>query len=43
MKSILMIGMGKFGHLLCMNMAELDNEIMIVDEDEERLAICCRW
>lgn len=38
MKSILMIGMGKFGHLLCMNMAELDNEIMIVDEDEERLA-----
>ena len=33
-----MIGMGKFGHLLCMNMAELDNEIMIVDEDEERLA-----
>lgn len=38
MKSILMIGMGKFGHLLCMNMAELDNEIMIVDEDEERLS-----
>ncbi|MCI9384283.1 MAG: TrkA family potassium uptake protein [Lachnospiraceae bacterium] len=38
MKSILMIGMGKFGHLLCMNMAELDNEIMIVDEEEERLA-----
>lgn len=33
-----MIGMGKFGHLLCMNMAELDNEIMIVDEDEERLS-----
>lgn len=38
MKSILMIGMGKFGHLLCLNMAELDNEIMIVDEDEERLS-----
>ncbi len=38
MKSILMIGMGKFGHLLCMNMAELNNEIMIVDEDEERLS-----
>lgn len=38
MKSILMIGMGKFGHLLCMNMAELDNEIMIVDEDEECLS-----
>ena len=38
MKSILMIGMGKFGHLLCENMARLDNEIMIVDESEERLA-----
>jgi len=37
MKSVLMIGMGKFGHLLCANMAELDNEIMIVDEDEESL------
>ena len=37
MKSILMIGMGKFGHLLCMNMVKLNNEIMIVDEDEERL------
>lgn len=38
MKSILMIGMGKFGHLLCMNMVKLNNEIMIVDEDEERLS-----
>lgn len=38
MKSILMIGMGKFGHLLCENMARLDNEIMIVDEREEALA-----
>jgi trk system potassium uptake protein TrkA len=32
-----MIGMGKFGHLLCMDMARLNNEIMIVDEDEEKL------
>ena len=38
MKSVLMIGMGKFGHLLCMNMLALDNEIMIVDEDEEQLS-----
>lgn len=35
MKSILMIGMGKFGHLLCTEMARLGNEIMIVDENEE--------
>lgn len=35
MKSILIIGMGKFGHHLCMNLAELGNEIMIVDEREE--------
>jgi len=38
MKSILMIGMGKFGHQLCVNMARLGNEIMIVDEREECLA-----
>lgn len=33
-----MIGMGKFGHLLCMNMAQLNNEIMIVDENEDALS-----
>lgn len=35
MKSILMIGMGRFGHHLCKNLAELGNEIMVVDEKEE--------
>lgn len=35
MKTILIIGMGKFGHHLCTNLAELGNEIMIVDEREE--------
>lgn len=35
MKSILIIGMGKFGHHLCANLAKLGNEIMIVDEREE--------
>lgn len=35
MKSILIIGMGKFGHHLCMNLAKLGNEIMVVDEKEE--------
>ncbi len=37
MKSILIIGMGKFGHHLCHNLAKLDNEIMIVDEREEMI------
>ena len=37
MKSILIIGMGKFGHHLCSNLAKLENEIMIVDEKEEML------
>ncbi len=37
MKSILMIGMGRFGSHLCKNLADLDNEIMIVDSQEERL------
>lgn len=37
MKSILMIGMGKFGHHLCRKLAELGNEILIVDEKEEVL------
>lgn len=37
MKSILIIGMGRFGHHLCKNLAELGNQIMIVDEDEEKL------
>ena len=32
MKSILIIGMGKFGHHLCENLLRLGNEIMIVDE-----------
>lgn len=35
MKSILIIGMGKFGHHLCRNLVDLDNdEIMIVDQSE---------
>ena len=31
MKSILIIGMGKFGHHLCQNLVDLGNEVMIVD------------
>lgn len=37
MKSILIIGMGRFGSHLCMNLSKLDNEIMIVDKCEEKL------
>ena len=39
MKSVLMIGMGKYGHLLCRDMAELGNEIMIVDQKEWKTVI----
>lgn len=37
MKSVLIIGMGRFGHHLCTKMVELGNEVMIVDEDEEKI------
>ena len=37
MKSILIIGLGRFGTHLCKDLAKLDNEIMIVDKDESRL------
>lgn len=36
-KSFLIIGMGRFGSHLCMNLAELGNEVMIVDTNEELL------
>lgn len=35
MKSVLIIGMGKFGHHLCEGMAKLGNELMIVDSSED--------
>ena len=34
MKSILIIGLGRFGHHLCMETARLGNEVMIIDKDE---------
>ncbi|WP_313580760.1 potassium channel family protein [Lacrimispora sp.] len=37
MKSVLIIGLGRFGHHLCLNMARLGNDVMIVDQKEERL------
>lgn len=37
MKSFLIIGMGKFGHHMCHNLAELGNDLMVVDELEEKV------
>lgn len=37
MKSILMIGMGRFGHHLCRDLCEMGNQVMIADCDEEKL------
>lgn len=37
MKSFLIIGLGRFGSHLCEDLSKLDNEIMIVDQQEERL------
>ncbi len=37
MKSVLVIGMGRFGRHLSMKMSELDNQVMVVDWNEERV------
>lgn len=37
MKSILVIGMGRFGQHLCKKLYELGNEVMAVDADEEAI------
>lgn len=37
MKSVLIIGLGRFGHHLCTNMVQLGNEVMIIDRDEEKM------
>lgn len=37
MKSILIIGMGRFGHHLCKKLIELENEVMVVDTKAEVL------
>lgn len=34
MKSILIIGLGRFGHHLCENLVRMGNQVMIVDEKE---------
>ena len=37
MKSVLIIGTGKFGKSLALKMAELGNEVMVVDKEENEL------
>lgn len=37
MKSVLIIGAGRFGRHLCKKMSELGNQIMVVDEKEETM------
>lgn len=37
MKSFLIIGMGRFGQHLCRNLIDLGNDVMIVDQNEEKL------
>lgn len=37
MKSILVIGMGRFGRYLSRKLIELGNEVMVVDKDEENV------
>ena len=38
MKTILIIGMGRFGHHLCINLSKMNNEVMIIDKDEEKVS-----
>lgn len=37
MKSILIIGIGRFGQHLCENLCDIGNDVMVVDQDESRL------
>lgn len=38
MKSFLVIGLGRFGQHLAKKLVELGNEVMVIDQDEERVA-----
>ncbi len=37
MQSMLIIGLGDFGHYLCRHLVELKNEVMVMDQKEEAL------
>ena len=38
MKSFLILGLGRFGRHLALKLLELGNEVMVVDQNEERVA-----
>ena len=40
MKSVLLIGLGRFGRHLAMQLNELGHQVMAVDKDEERVNEC---
>ena len=37
MRSMLVIGLGRFGEYLSLRLAELGNEVMVVDNDEHKI------
>ena len=43
MKSILIIGMGKFGHHLCADLIKNGNDIMVMDKDEAKVKAVRGW
>ena len=40
MKNVLLIGRGRFGRHLAMQLSELGHQVMAVDRDEERVNEC---
>lgn len=43
MKSILVIGLGRFGRHICMKLNEMHHQVMAVDKDEERVNAILPW
>lgn len=43
MKTVLIIGMGRFGQHLTRKMLELKNEVMIVDQRRRPWRLCFLW
>lgn len=40
MKSILLIGLGRFGRHIAMKLNALNHQVMAIDKDEERVKRC---
>ena len=43
MKSVLLIGLGRFGRHMAQKLRELHHEVMAVDRNEERINPRCGW